>query len=401
MIRFPKHSALITTICLSPFLVQCLATSEDFRNLDLRMRTMNNKLISTDRNVSDLQTETAARANKSSVDDLQKNQADSINTMDYLKTQLLQVKGQIEENSHQVQKLQEDAKFQHEGQSDRFHELNEGIENLRATQEGIQTRLLALEKKNQADSATLQQLNSDVEKLREARAGEAAERARKAADDAARAAKAADEARAAKIAEAEDPAAAGEPAKTKTADELRVIEPTLSKKVNTEAETKPTSEKTGKPTPGEKKKTDASKKPGEKIAPTSSEKSSDPTDASQKLYDEGLANFNAKKFQKAHATFNLYLEKYPKGALAANARFWLGDSLYNQQQYELAILEYQKVLADYPQNGKSPAALLKQGMAFEQLKDLETAKLVYLKLAADFKNSDESAVAQKRLETLK
>ncbi|NTV13159.1 MAG: tol-pal system protein YbgF [Desulfobulbaceae bacterium] len=401
MKRFLRQRALLTTVCLSPFLVQCLATSQDFRNLDLRLRTMNNKMISMDRNVSDLQTETASRANKSSVDDLQKNQADSINTLDYLKTQLLQVKGEIEENTHQVQKLQEDAKFQREGQSDRFHGLNQGIEELRTTLEGLQTRLAALEKKSQTDSTTLQQLSSDMDKIREARASEAAERARKAADEAVRAAKSAEEARAAKASEGDT--------SDLTAEETRVLEPTLNKKINSEAESKASTEKNGKqgtsekkPSPAEKKKSADEKKSGsEKPAQTGGDKGGDTAEPAQKLYDEGLANFNAKKFQKAYANFELYLEKYPKGNLAANARFWLGDSLYNQQEYELAILEYQKVIADYPQNGKSPAALLKQGMAFEQLKDNGTAKLVYLKLGADYKNSEESAVAQKRLEGLK
>jgi len=404
-----RQRALLATLCLSPLLVQC-ATTEDLRNLDLRLRTINNKLIGTDLNVSDLQKETASRANKSSVDDLQKNQADSINTMDYLKTQLLQVKGQIEENSHQVQKLQEDTKFQHEGQSDRLHDLNNGLESLRTTLEALQSRLTALEKKSQTDSAILQQLGGDMDKIREARAGEAAERARKAADEAARAAKAAEDARAAKTAEPDNPGLTTEEPKAKSADEPRVIEPGLSKKLPGEAEAKSSPEKGGKPGATEKKAT----VPDNKKSPTSKKTSADipasnpsadlladPAEAAQKLYDEGLADFNTKKFKEAHTVFNHYLEKFPKGTLAANARFWLGDSLYNQQDYELAILEYQKVIADYPQSGKCPAALLKQGMAFEQLKDIETAKLVYLKLGADYKNSDEAAVAQKRLESLK
>lgn len=384
-----RHRSLLFILALSPFLVQCLATSQDLRTLDLRLRTVNNKLISMDRNVSDLQTETAARANKSSVDDLQKNQADTSNSLDYLKSQLLQVKGQIEENSHQLQKLQEEENFYRDSQSSRFQGLGEGIDSLRITLDELQTRLAALEKKSQSDSATLQQVASDVEKLREARASEAADRARKAADEAARAARTAEEARATRL--AEEAKTTGKSAENGNGGTPKVIEPAQNKKTNGEPEAKPEQEGAEKAKTAEKKK------------PTPDDRKKTPTaeEQAQKLYDDGMTAFNAKKYQEAYAAFNRYLEKHPKGGLAGNARFWLGECLYNQQDYELAILEYQKVIADFPKNGKTPAALLKQGLAFEKLMDRETAKLVYLKLQADYKESEEAGAAGKRLEALK
>lgn len=358
-----RHRSLLFILALSPFLVQCLATSQDLRTLDLRLRTVNNKLISMDRNVSDLQTETAARANKSSVDDLQKNQADTSNSLDYLKSQLLQVKGQIEENSHQLQKLQEEENFYRDSQSSRFQGLGEGIDSLRITLDELQTRLAALEKKSQSDSATLQQVASDVEKLREARATRLAEEAK----------------------------TTGKSAENGNGGTPKVIEPAQNKKTNGEPEAKPEQEGAEKAKTAEKKK------------PTPDDRKKTPTaeEQAQKLYDDGMTAFNAKKYQEAYAAFNRYLEKHPKGGLAGNARFWLGECLYNQQDYELAILEYQKVIADFPKNGKTPAALLKQGLAFEKLMDRETAKLVYLKLQADYKESEEAGAAGKRLEALK
>jgi len=390
-----RHRPLLLILALSPFLVQCLATSQDFRTLDLRLRTVNNKLISMDRNVSDLQAETAARANKSSVDDLQKNQADASNSLDYMKTQLLQLKGQIEENSHHIQKLQEDENFYRDSQSSRFHDLSEGIENLRITLDELQTKLATVEKKSQSDSATLQQMSGDVEKLREARASEAADRARKAADEATRAARIAEEARAAKIDEASQ--STGETETSGNSGTPKVIEPAQNKKVGGEPEGKADQEKSEKAKKADKKKTP----PAEKKKTAAAEKPAAAEEQAQKFYDDGLDAFNAKKYQEAYAAFNNYLEKHPKGNLAANARFWLGECLYSQQDYELAILEYQKVFADFPKNGKTPAALLKQGMSFEKLKDRETAKLVYLKLQAEYKDSEEAGAAGKRLEAMK
>lgn len=367
-----RHRSLLFILTLSPFLVQCLATSQDLRTLDLRLRTVNNKLISMDRNVNDLQAETAARAKKASVDDLQKNQADTSNSLDYLKTQLLQVKAQIEENSHQYQKLQEEENFYRNSQSNRFQGLGEGIESLRLTLDKLQARVAALEKKSQSDSATLQQVAVDLEKLKEAKTSEAADRARATSDEAARPPRLVEETK-----------STGKSAENGNDGSPKVIEAAQNKKANGEPEAKPGQEKSEKTKTAEKKKA------------TSAE------EQAQKLYDDGMAAFNAKKFQEAYAAFNRYLERHPKGGLAGNARFWLGESLYQQQEYELAILEYQKLITDSPKNGKTPAALLKQGLAFEKLKDQETARLVYLKLQADYKDSEEAAAAGKRLEALK
>ena len=374
---------LFILLC-SPFLVQCIATTQDVRTLDLRLRTLNNKLISMDRNVNDLQEDTTNRANKSSVEDLQKNLAENANTLDYLKTQLLQLKGQIEESGHQVQKLQEDETYYRDSLSTRFHDLSEGIENLRISQEDLKAKLAALEKNTQDNTAALQQTNVAIDKINEARAAEATEKARKSAEAAAKAAREAEEARARKAAEAARIAKEAAEARSKTkaaaSGEPRIIEPEQNKKPVTAGENKPVE--------------------GNKQEPEKPAASKD-ADPAQSLYDNGIAAFTAKKFQDAYNAFNEYIEKYPKGNLAGNARFWLGDSLYNQGEYELAILEYQKVIADYPNHPKSPAALLKQGLAFEKLKDLDTAKLVYYKLEADYPKSDEAATAQKRLNSLK
>jgi len=379
-----RRHILLILLC-SPFLVQCIATTQDVRTLDLRLRTLNNKLISMDRNVNDLQEDTTNRANKSSVEDLQKNLAENANTLDYLKTQLLQLKGQLEESGHQVQKLQSDETYYRDSLSSRFHDLSEGIENLRISQEDLQSKLAALEKKAQDNTAALQQTSSEIDKIKEARAAEATDRARKSAETAAKAAREAEEARARKAAEAARIAKEAEEARNRskaaTTGEPRIIEPDQNKKPVAAGNIE-TSGPAEKPASG-------------KPAATGS------SDPAQNLYDNGIAAFTAKKFRDAYADFNEYIEKYPKGNLAGNARFWLGDSLYNQGEYELAILEYQKVIADYPNHPKSPAALLKQGLAFEKLKDLDTAKLVYYKLQADYPKSDEAATAQKRLNSLK
>jgi len=64
----------------------------------------------------------------------------------------------------------------------------------------------------------------------------------------------------------------------------------------------------------------------------------------QKMYDQALDLFRAKKYQKAHDLFIQFIKENQKTNLSINARFWVGDCLYNQKEYALAILEYQMIL---------------------------------------------------------
>lgn len=373
MKSFIRHRAMVLCLLISPLLVQCIATQQDLKSLELRLRTVNNRMLNLDNSFEDLQEETTNRANKNTVEALQKLQANTANSIDGLKTQLLQVKGQMEENSHHYRKLQEDGVDYRDNLSIRFHDLNDGIENLRTSQDDLSTQINDLENRIQDNAKIIRDILTELGRQKEAKAAEAAKRARKAANAAANAA-----AKAAKAAEAAKAKAAARARRAReeatAGNQPRTISPKATKKV-----IKTTNKKSA----------------------TSNNWARAAKDPAKKLYDAGTAAFTAKKFQEAYAAFTSYIEKYPKGNLFANARFWLGDSLYAQNEYELAILEYQKVIADYPKHSKAPAALLKQGLAFEKLKDTETAKLVYYKLGDDYPASKEAATAGSRLKSIK
>ncbi len=362
---FIRQRSLILCLLISPLLVQCIATQQDLKSLELRLRTVNNRMLNLDTSFEDLQEETTNRANKDTVEALQKNQAGTANAIDELRTQLLQVKGQMEENSHHYRKLQEDGVDYRDSLSIRFHDLNDGIENLRTNQDELAVKINELESRIQDNANTIREISAELARQKEAKATEAAERARKAANAAAIAAKSAEEARARAVAKAKT-------AREASPGQPRIISPRATKQAVTETKEQ---------------------------APVMTSQATPEINQAQKLYDAGIAAFTAKKFQDAYAAFTNYIEKYPTGNFAANARLWLGDSLYAQEEYELAILEYQKVIGDYPKHSKAPAALLKQGLAFEKLKDIDTAKLVYYKLGDDYPDSKEAAVARKKLES--
>jgi len=82
---------------------------------------------------------------------------------------------------------------------------------------------------------------------------------------------------------------------------------------------------------------------------------------------------------------------------AVDARYMMGECLFNQKEYDKAIMQYQKIISQSSGHAKAPSAMLKQGMAFEKLADKETAKVIYKKLLKKHASSKEASAAQERL----
>ena len=98
--------------------------------------------------------------------------------------------------------------------------------------------------------------------------------------------------------------------------------------------------------------------------------------------------------------FEAFLRTYPASEYADNARYWIGESYYQQGDYERAILEYEKVLQQYPKGDKVPHALLKQGFAFLNLGDQVDAKLLFQKVIKEYPQSPQAEIAAKKLKVL-
>ncbi len=115
------------------------------------------------------------------------------------------------------------------------------------------------------------------------------------------------------------------------------------------------------------------------------------------LYDFSMALFKENKYEEAAASFQRFLDRYPKSDRADNAQFWIGESLMGQKQYEQAILAYQRVIEGYPQGNKIPSAILRQALAFSEINDRTSAKALLRKVIREFPNSEEAKTAQEKL----
>ncbi len=119
------------------------------------------------------------------------------------------------------------------------------------------------------------------------------------------------------------------------------------------------------------------------------------------LYQEALATYHEGKYKDAISGFKNLIKIYPKSNLADNAQFWIGESYLALKKYELAIQAYHEVITTYPEGNKVPNAMLKQALAFIEAKDDVAAKIVLKNLIKKYPDSDESKIAEAKLNTLK
>ncbi len=328
------HFSLLT-VTLLPLVTGCV-TDQDFRGLEMQVRSMDNRLVEMERNLDELQ-----RGAGASVEIMQKQQANMGGTLDRVNTELLQVKGQLDETRHRYRSLQSENK-----------RLEGELGQVQATSEAqafdLKERLGSVETSTTQLDSRLSNVHSNLTAIQEKQAQEAAARA-----EAAR--KAAEQAR----------------RKVTQSSGIHEIVPEKTKKSANQI-----------------------------TKPSTSTSSTSVKSSAKKKYDQALELFKAKKFQQSNDLFIKFIKENPNTDLSINARFWVGDCLYNQKEYALAILEYQNVIADFPNYRKAPAALFKQGLSFEKLQDTDTSVIVYKKLVSEYPKSDQAAAAKKRLKAL-
>jgi tol-pal system protein YbgF len=80
-----------------------------------------------------------------------------------------------------------------------------------------------------------------------------------------------------------------------------------------------------------------------------------------------------KDYALAEEGLRAFLKKYPKDRLAADANYWLGESLFQRQRYREAAESFLTVSTKYESAGKAPDSLLRLGQSLAALKEKEAA----------------------------
>jgi tol-pal system protein YbgF len=98
-----------------------------------------------------------------------------------------------------------------------------------------------------------------------------------------------------------------------------------------------------------------------------------PTEQPKDYYDLGYGYVVRKDYALAEQTFDTFLKKFPNDRRAADAQFWLAESLFQRQRYDAAAQSFLDLSTKYGAHAKAPDALLRLGQSLAALKQKEMA----------------------------
>ncbi|AZO11101.1 MULTISPECIES: tol-pal system protein YbgF [unclassified Mesorhizobium] len=97
------------------------------------------------------------------------------------------------------------------------------------------------------------------------------------------------------------------------------------------------------------------------------------TNDPDELYRNSYQFILSGDYPTAEQGFRDHISRFPKDAKAADAHYWLGESLLGQQKYRDAAEVFLGASKDYPKAKKAPDMLLKLGVALVGLKQNDVA----------------------------
>jgi tol-pal system protein YbgF len=125
-----------------------------------------------------------------------------------------------------------------------------------------------------------------------------------------------------------------------------------------------------------------------------------PVPPEERFYREAYQLFKNGAYDQAIAQFEEFVRRNPKGPLAADAVYWIGEAQFGKGNFDAAVLQFDKVVREYPGSKKELNALLKQGQAFEKMGDNKSARIIYRKIVADQPHTAQGRIAGTRLKQL-
>jgi tol-pal system protein YbgF len=109
-----------------------------------------------------------------------------------------------------------------------------------------------------------------------------------------------------------------------------------------------------------------------------------PADQPKDHYDLGYGYVMRKDYALAEQTFDAFLKKFPNDRRAADAQFWLGESLFQRQRYDQAAQSFLDMSTKYGQHARAPDALLRLGQSLAALKQKEMACATFAEIGRKY-----------------
>jgi tol-pal system protein YbgF len=104
----------------------------------------------------------------------------------------------------------------------------------------------------------------------------------------------------------------------------------------------------------------------------------------EQLYSEAMKKLQDGDNAGAERSFKSYLQANPRGALAGNAQYWLGESYYARRDYPNAMTAFAEGYKVYKSSPKGPDNLLKLGVTLAVMGRKPDACAVFAKFNQDY-----------------
>jgi tol-pal system protein YbgF len=117
-------------------------------------------------------------------------------------------------------------------------------------------------------------------------------------------------------------------------------------------------------------------------------------------YEKALQAFDEQQYQASKGHFTSILEMNPRGSLADNAQYWLGECAYAVENYTGALEAFKHVF-QYHDTEKDDDAQLKLGYCYLKLRDTESALIEFKRLIVDYPESEYLTRAEEQIRRIR
>lgn len=116
-----------------------------------------------------------------------------------------------------------------------------------------------------------------------------------------------------------------------------------------------------------------------------------------KVYESAYNSFLLGKYEIAIVEFKSFLKQYKDHDLAAQAQYYIAESMYLQNNFADAYEEYKKIEGTYSNSEFISAARLKMALCLEQLNRKEDSLVVLQSIIKDYPKSAEAFTAKEKI----
>ncbi len=125
-----------------------------------------------------------------------------------------------------------------------------------------------------------------------------------------------------------------------------------------------------------------------------------PQRGEEEAYQAAFNLMREGRYEPAMAAFEEFLDEYPGGGYAPNARYWLAEAHYVSRGFDDAEREFKRVLADFPDSNKAADARLKLGFIHYEQREWDQARAMLEEVRQKHPDSSAAELAAQRLSRL-